>query len=58
MKRRTIKNKIMAILLVTAGLVPVFIEGDATVLVLSLIFAIPMFFAKKDLTYKGTSKKA
>lgn len=57
--KKTLKNKIMSLLLIGAGLAPVFIDGDATVLILALIFGIPMFLSKEDLTYgKGKSKKA
>lgn len=57
--KKTIKNKLMALALIGVGIVPIFIDGDATVLVLSLIIGVPMFFAKEDLTYgKRKSKKA
>lgn len=49
--QRTYQNKITAIALVLAGLVPVWVCGDATVLVLSLMIAVPMFFAWDQWVY-------
>ena len=45
---KTLKNKIAALSLVLAGLVPTLLDGDATVLVFAGLFAIPLFFAKED----------
>lgn len=45
--RETLANKLCAIALVTAGLLPVYLADDATTLVLMLIFAIPLFFSSK-----------
>lgn len=41
-------NKLVAIGLVAIGVVPVLVDGDGTFLVLALIIAVPMFFAKRS----------
>ena len=46
--KRTWKNKLMAIVIVLPCVVATQIEGDATLLILSLMVAIPLFFAKKN----------
>ena len=46
--RKTWKNKIVAIVMILAGLLPVWIDGDATALLLFGCIAIPMFFAKEN----------
>lgn len=46
--KETFKNKIAAIALLFAGLVPVMIDGDATFLVLAGCFAVPLFLAKEN----------
>lgn len=46
-KRELIRNKIYAVLMVLASLPVVILERDGTVLLLSLLFGVPMFFAKK-----------
>lgn len=47
--RRTWKNKICAIALILGGIVPMILENDGTALVMMLMFAIPLFFSKKNL---------
>lgn len=49
---KNIKNKLAAIALVGVGIVPMLIDGDATVLVLMLIIGVPMFFAKESWMYE------
>lgn len=50
-KESTIKNKFLAVMLVLVGwILLVTTDGDGTFLVMSLIFGIPVFFAKKDVT--------
>ena len=44
----TWQNKLVAIVLVIAGLVPVFMDGDATAFVLFMFFAVPLFFSRKN----------
>jgi hypothetical protein len=46
--KRTWKNKLIAILLVLPCVLATQIEGDATVLVLALMVATPLFFAKRN----------
>lgn len=48
---KTWKNKVTAILLVLAGSVPVWLSNDATVLVFTSMFAVPLFFAKRQWVY-------
>ena len=51
MKCKTLKNKIYAVLLVLAGMVPMAIDNDATALVFLGAIAVPMFFAKEPWVY-------
>lgn len=46
--RRTFKNKVCALALLIAGMVPVWIDGDGTALIFFGCLAIPMFFAKEN----------
>lgn len=46
--KKTIKNKIVAMVFLIVGLLSVLIEGDITALVLFGIIAIPLFFAKEN----------
>lgn len=41
-------NKLIAILLIAIGVVPVLLDKDATFLVFALILAVPMFFSKRS----------
>ncbi len=47
---RTWKNKLLALLLLALGLVPIWLDGDATILVVMLVTAIPLLVANSDLT--------
>lgn len=47
-KHELIRNKIYAVLMVLASLPVVILERDGTVLLLSLFFGVPMFFAKEN----------
>ena len=47
-KCELIRNKIYAVLMVLASLPVVILERDGTVLLLSLFFGVPMFFAKEN----------
>lgn len=47
-KRELIRNKIYSVLMVLASLPVVILERDGTVLLLSLFFGVPMFFAKEN----------
>lgn len=42
------KNKIYAIALAIVGIISVIPNGDATALVIILLFAIPLFFSKEE----------
>ena len=48
---RALKNKLYAILLIGCTLPVTFLEGDATATVFVGMFAVPMFFAKKNWIY-------
>lgn len=41
-------NKLIAILLIAIGVVPVLLDKDATFLVFALIVAVPMFISKRS----------
>lgn len=45
---RTLINKITAIVLIGLGVLSTNVSGDGTFLVLSILIAIPLFFAKKN----------
>lgn len=49
----TLANKILALILVFIGVIPIWIIEDGTFLVLMLIFAVPLFFAKENEIGKG-----
>lgn len=46
--KRTWKNKLAALMLLIAGAIPIWFDGDATMFVLMLMVAIPLFFAKEN----------
>lgn len=48
--RRTWKNKLIAIAAVSAGMLGVVLEKDATALVFMMFIAVPMFFSSRDWT--------
>lgn len=45
---KTLYNKLMAIAFLILGYASVKIEGDGTFFIFSLMFAIPLFFAKEN----------
>lgn len=46
--KELMKNKIMSIILMVIGVLSIFIEGDATFTIFSLMIGLPLFFAKKN----------
>lgn len=48
MKRELLKNKLFAIGMIGVGLIPLIIFKDATILLLSVIFGVPLFVAKRN----------
>lgn len=46
--RRTLKNKLCAIILFVTGVASTFIDGNITFLVFATLFAIPLFFAREN----------
>ena len=46
--RRTYKNKLCAIALFIIGVVPVFIENDGTLMIITSCISIPLFFSRKN----------
>lgn len=49
--RRTLINKICALALILIGFVAMAISNDVTVLACTVIFALPLFFAKHNYIY-------
>lgn len=49
--RRTLKNKLYALLLIGCTMPITFLEGDATATVCISLIAIPMFFTKENWVY-------
>lgn len=47
-KMETIKNKIVAVILLALGIIPIILEQDATFFVFSLFVAVALFKAKKN----------
>jgi hypothetical protein len=46
--KRTWKNKFVALVLTIPCIVPIWADGDATLMAFMLSLAIPLFLAKKD----------
>lgn len=46
--KRTIKNKIVALMLIIGGVLSVFIDGDGTFMIFAVAVGIALFFAKKN----------
>ena len=46
--KRTWKNKLAALGLLFTSMVPIWLDRDATILVLMLIVIVPLFFTSKD----------
>lgn len=49
--RETYKNKLAAIALLTIGYVAILVDRDATLFVIMMAFAGPLFFAKHNCLY-------
>ena len=47
-KKELLKNKLYALILILIGLVPILIERDGTVFILTLMIGLPLFFAKEN----------
>lgn len=45
---KTLKNKIVAVLLILGGWITYKLDNDATVLLMMIMFGVPTFFAKED----------
>lgn len=48
MDKMCIKNKIVAVIMMLLAMVPIALYKDGTALLFMGIFAIPMFFSKRD----------
>lgn len=48
---KTIKNKLVALGLIVCGVLATAIDGDATVLIIISMFAIPLLFARRNWVY-------
>ena len=46
--KRTWKNKLVALVLLMVSTIPIWFDRDATMFVLMLMIAIPLFFAKEN----------
>ena len=49
--RKTKKNKIIALIILAIGLVCAMLDGNATFLIIAMVFAIGLFFAKRNWIY-------
>lgn len=49
-KHYLIFNKLIALVLIGAGALPILIEGDGTFTVFALLIGMPLFFAKENWT--------
>ena len=49
--RRTWKNKVAAMAIGFVGYLSTFIDGDATAFVFLMMFAVPLFFARRNYIY-------
>lgn len=50
--KRTGINKLMAVLLVIVGCLPLWIDNDATLLIIMTLIAVPLFCTKNSCLYK------
>ena len=48
LNKRLLKNKIWGSIIILVGVASVFIEQDATFLILSLVFGLPLLFAREN----------
>lgn len=48
MKHETLKNKIFAMIMILIGLIVLAVSKDATILLLSVLFGVPLFVAKRN----------
>ena len=46
--KKTIKNKIVALILIILGVLSVFIDGDGTFMIFAVAVSIALFFAKNN----------
>lgn len=46
--KKTIGNKILSSIFILVGAGSIFIDGDSTVFIITLMFGLPLFFAKKN----------
>ena len=46
--RRTYKNKLCTLALIIVGIVPIYLENDATFMTFALLIGIPLFFSKQN----------
>lgn len=46
--KRTIKNKIVALMLIILGVLSVFIDGDGTFMIFAAAVSIALFFSKNN----------
>lgn len=47
--KKTLLNKLAALLMILAGVAMIKLDNDGTVLILMIFFAIPLFFAKENM---------
>lgn len=47
-KRKLLKNKIYAVVLILLGVVPILTDGDGTFFIFTLMLGIPLFLAKAN----------
>lgn len=47
--RETLLNKLAALAMLLIGFVMIKLEGDGTILIFMLLFAIPLFFTKENM---------
>lgn len=48
MKKELIKNKIFALGMITGGITILMVSKDATILLLTVLFGVPLFVAKRN----------
>ena len=48
MKHETLKNKVFAMIMVLIGLIVLAASKDATILLLSVLFGVPLFVSKRN----------
>lgn len=48
LNNETKKNKLLSVILILSGMVPIILDNDGTFFILALIIGVPLFFSKGE----------